>query len=185
MQASADQLTSTSRTASAKACGASLRCGRTWPERGARHPPGRGKSRGREPARLSGEDARGALRGAHHRIQHLARSRTGGGRSARRSFHADRGDDRLGRGHGDVTYMPELLRVKGRLFLSMPQPNSREAEMCFRQSLDLSRRNAVVRTRTTRARPGASAAGGRAVRGGLGYGRSEGCRTPADDSGIV
>jgi predicted ATPase len=42
--------------------------------------------------------------------------------------------------NGDVTYMPELLRVKGRLFLSMPQPNSREAEMCFRQSLDLSRR---------------------------------------------
>ena len=36
--------------------------------------------------------------------------------------------------------MPELLRVKGSLLLSMPQPSGDEAEMCFMQSLELSRR---------------------------------------------
>jgi len=35
--------------------------------------------------------------------------------------------------------MPELLRVKGGLFLSMPHPNSDAAEACFAQSLELSR----------------------------------------------
>jgi hypothetical protein len=46
--------------------------------------------------------------------------------------------------NGDVIYMPELLRVKGGLLLSMPQPKSGEAEMCFTQSLELSRRQALV-----------------------------------------
>jgi predicted ATPase len=42
--------------------------------------------------------------------------------------------------NGDVTYMPELLRVKGGLLLSMPQPRGDEAEKCFMGSLELSRR---------------------------------------------
>lgn len=42
--------------------------------------------------------------------------------------------------NGDFIYMPELLRVKGALLLSMPQPRVEEAEMHFIQSLELSRR---------------------------------------------
>jgi predicted ATPase/DNA-binding winged helix-turn-helix (wHTH) protein len=42
--------------------------------------------------------------------------------------------------NGDVTYMPELLRVKGGLLLTMPQPSAADAEKHFMQSLDLSRR---------------------------------------------
>jgi predicted ATPase len=42
--------------------------------------------------------------------------------------------------NGDVAYMPELLRVKGSLLLSMPQPSIDDAETCFMQSLELSRR---------------------------------------------
>jgi predicted ATPase len=42
--------------------------------------------------------------------------------------------------NGDVKYTPELLRLKGGLLLSMPQPKSDEAEFCFTQSLELSRR---------------------------------------------
>jgi tetratricopeptide (TPR) repeat protein len=41
---------------------------------------------------------------------------------------------------GDLAFMPESLRVKGRLILSMRQPNEDEAEMCFTRSLELSRR---------------------------------------------
>jgi tetratricopeptide (TPR) repeat protein len=42
--------------------------------------------------------------------------------------------------NGDASYMPELLRVKGGLSLSMPQPNADDAEICFVQSLEWSRR---------------------------------------------
>jgi tetratricopeptide (TPR) repeat protein len=42
--------------------------------------------------------------------------------------------------NGEVSYLPELLRVKGNLLLSMPQPSVEEAEICFTQSLELSRR---------------------------------------------
>ena len=42
--------------------------------------------------------------------------------------------------NGDFVYMPELLRMKGALLLSMPQPNSTDVETCFMQSLELSRR---------------------------------------------
>ena len=42
--------------------------------------------------------------------------------------------------NGDASYMPELLRVKGGLLLSMPQPNADDAEICFVQSLEWSRR---------------------------------------------
>lgn len=41
---------------------------------------------------------------------------------------------------GHLSYMPELLRVKGSLRLLMPQPDAAKAEMCFRQSLDWSHR---------------------------------------------
>jgi ATP/maltotriose-dependent transcriptional regulator MalT len=42
--------------------------------------------------------------------------------------------------NGDVSYMPELLRVKGGLLVSMPQPGVDDAEMYFMRSLELSRR---------------------------------------------
>ena len=42
--------------------------------------------------------------------------------------------------NGNLVYLPELLRVKGGILLSMPQPDSDTAERCFRQSLALSRR---------------------------------------------
>jgi predicted ATPase len=42
--------------------------------------------------------------------------------------------------NSDAAYMPELLRVKGRLLLSKPQSNAGEAELCYMQSLELSRR---------------------------------------------
>ena len=42
--------------------------------------------------------------------------------------------------HGDLCYMPELLRMKGGLLLLMPQPGRDDAEMCFARSLELSRR---------------------------------------------
>ena len=41
---------------------------------------------------------------------------------------------------GEVFYMPELLRVKGGLLLAMPEPEVHEAETCFNDSLELSRR---------------------------------------------
>jgi predicted ATPase len=41
--------------------------------------------------------------------------------------------------NGDRCYMPEALRVKGNVLLSMPQPDGAAAELCFRQSLELSR----------------------------------------------
>jgi predicted ATPase/DNA-binding winged helix-turn-helix (wHTH) protein len=42
--------------------------------------------------------------------------------------------------NGDDLYMPELLRVKGGILLSMSQRRLEDAETCFMQSLDLSRR---------------------------------------------
>jgi predicted ATPase/DNA-binding winged helix-turn-helix (wHTH) protein len=41
---------------------------------------------------------------------------------------------------GEMFYMPELLRVKGGLLLSMPEPEVHEAETRFNESLELSRR---------------------------------------------
>ena len=40
---------------------------------------------------------------------------------------------------GDLSYMPELLRVKGGLFLSRREPGIEDAEDCFMQALELSR----------------------------------------------
>jgi predicted ATPase/DNA-binding winged helix-turn-helix (wHTH) protein len=42
--------------------------------------------------------------------------------------------------NGDTCYAPELLRVKGALLLSAPEPSRNEAETCFVQSLELSQR---------------------------------------------
>jgi predicted ATPase/DNA-binding winged helix-turn-helix (wHTH) protein len=42
--------------------------------------------------------------------------------------------------NGDASFMPELLRVKGNLLFSMPQPRIDEAEIYLVQSLELSRR---------------------------------------------
>ena len=47
---------------------------------------------------------------------------------------------RLVEASGDACYMPELLRVKGGLLLSMPQPRADDAELCFMHSLEVSRR---------------------------------------------
>ena len=102
--------------------------------------------------------------------------------------------------NGDLSYMPELLRVKGGLLLSMPQPSVDDAEMCFMQSLELSRRQGAraweLRTAIDLAalladqgrsdeRSRAFAAGIRAIRRGLGYGGSESCRTSVGDLGLI
>jgi predicted ATPase/DNA-binding winged helix-turn-helix (wHTH) protein len=47
---------------------------------------------------------------------------------------------RLVETNGDVSYLPELLRVKGNLLLAMPRPDADDAETCFTRSLELSRR---------------------------------------------
>lgn len=41
--------------------------------------------------------------------------------------------------NGDLCYMPELWRVKGKLICSTPEPNLKDAENCFTRSLGLSR----------------------------------------------
>jgi predicted ATPase/DNA-binding winged helix-turn-helix (wHTH) protein len=45
--------------------------------------------------------------------------------------------------NGDTVHMPELLRLKGNLLLSKPQPRVADAELCFTQSLELSRRQSA------------------------------------------
>jgi hypothetical protein len=42
--------------------------------------------------------------------------------------------------NGDLVRMPEVLRVKGSVLLSLPRRRPDDAEMCFVQSLDWSRR---------------------------------------------
>jgi predicted ATPase/DNA-binding winged helix-turn-helix (wHTH) protein len=46
--------------------------------------------------------------------------------------------------NGDRFYMPELLRMRAKVLLSLPQPKSDEAESCFTESLELSRRQGAV-----------------------------------------
>jgi predicted ATPase len=41
--------------------------------------------------------------------------------------------------NGDSSYLPEALRIKGCLFLRMPQSSAVDAETCFARSLELSR----------------------------------------------
>lgn len=50
---------------------------------------------------------------------------------------------RLVEANGDLSYMPELLRVKGSVLLSMPHPMGDDAEICFMQLLELSRHQAA------------------------------------------
>jgi len=45
--------------------------------------------------------------------------------------------------NGDLSYMPEVLRVKGSLLASKPQPSVDDAEKHFTQSLELSRRQSA------------------------------------------
>jgi predicted ATPase/DNA-binding winged helix-turn-helix (wHTH) protein len=45
--------------------------------------------------------------------------------------------------NGEFYYLPELLRVKGNILLSMP-PHTDEAEACFARSLELSRRQGAL-----------------------------------------
>jgi hypothetical protein len=47
---------------------------------------------------------------------------------------------RLVEANGELLYMPEALRVKGSVLLSNPSRRTDEAQMCFIQSLDWSRR---------------------------------------------
>lgn len=46
--------------------------------------------------------------------------------------------------NGDVSYMPELLRVKGNVLLALPEPRYEEAQACFMHSLDWSRRQGAL-----------------------------------------
>jgi hypothetical protein len=46
---------------------------------------------------------------------------------------------RLDQADQALSYVPELLRVKGSVLLSMPQPMGDDPELCFMQSLELSR----------------------------------------------
>ena len=76
---------------------------------------------------------------------------------------------RLVEANGGLSHMPESLRVKGNVFLLLPQPRHDDAEACFMQSLELSRRQGAraweLRTATDLAAllasPGESRAHGR------------------------
>ncbi|MCP3386807.1 winged helix-turn-helix domain-containing protein [Bradyrhizobium sp. CCGUVB4N] len=57
-----------------------------------------------------------------------------------RSAHLVDDAIRLVERSGDHLYMPELLRMKGKVLLSRPQPNIEEAEDLLQQSLEQSRR---------------------------------------------
>ena len=90
---------------------------------------------------MPGEAPRGALRVLSYGVQHL-RSLKDLRRSAGSPKASALVDETIRQveANGDLCYMPELLRVKGGLLLSMPQPGGDEAETCFMQSLELSRR---------------------------------------------
>jgi predicted ATPase/DNA-binding winged helix-turn-helix (wHTH) protein len=46
--------------------------------------------------------------------------------------------------NGDLSYLPELLRVKGGILLALQQPRPHDAEACFKQSLEESRRQGAL-----------------------------------------
>jgi predicted ATPase len=46
---------------------------------------------------------------------------------------------RLVEAKGDITYLPEILRLKGSILLQMQKSRTSDAETCFKQSLELSR----------------------------------------------
>jgi predicted ATPase len=62
-----------------------------------------------------------------------------GGRFAEAIALIDETEKRI-EANGDLSYMPELFRVKGNLLCSMPQPVLQDAETCLVQSLEWSRR---------------------------------------------
>ena len=51
---------------------------------------------------------------------------------------------RLVEENGDLVYMPELLRMKSRVLLSFKPSKLNEAERCFTQSLEWSRRQGAL-----------------------------------------
>jgi predicted ATPase len=71
--------------------------------------------------------------------------------------------------NGDLSCMPEPLRVKGRLLLARPQPAGDDAERCFLQSLELSRRQGM---RAWELRTAVDLATLLAARGRTGHGRT-------------
>jgi hypothetical protein len=46
--------------------------------------------------------------------------------------------------NGDLFAMPELLRIKGEIFMSMREPETSKAEACFEASLDLAARQGAL-----------------------------------------
>ena len=65
------------------------------------------------------------------------------GSFGRGEFLGHKGRDRnqcLVERNGDHLYMPELLRIKGKVLLLLAEPEAEQAEARFMQSLDLSRR---------------------------------------------
>jgi tetratricopeptide (TPR) repeat protein len=46
--------------------------------------------------------------------------------------------------NGDLVFMPEVLRVKGKALRSLPQPSLQEVKRCFVESLDWSRRQGAL-----------------------------------------
>jgi predicted ATPase/DNA-binding winged helix-turn-helix (wHTH) protein len=85
------------------------------------------------------------LRAARHEILSteftiaLAQGLTAIGRSSESKVLIDERIQQVEVG-GETLYVPELLRVKGIVLLSMREPDHREAEICFKESLELSRR---------------------------------------------
>src|SRR6516162_6215240 len=107
---------------------------------------------------------------------------------------------RLVEANGELLYMPEALRVKGSVLLSMPQRRAHDAQMCFIQSLDWSRRQDArsweLRTAVDLAALWATQGQPESARAllspileqfveGLEYGGSDGSGTPAGHFAVV
>ena len=117
-----------------------LRCGWTRAQRGVGHPPGRCKD---------GVESLQSCLQAIHAVRYellttefnisLAQGFAAIGRFAEGITLVDETIRRV-ETNGDDLYMPELLRVKGSLLLSKPHRCVDDAEVCFTQSLELSRR---------------------------------------------
>ena len=129
----------------------------------------------------------------------LARG-TCGARSVRRRHRIDRRDDQAGRGKrgpllhagvaaGEGQRSALDAAAEARRRRSVPHAVARIEPSSRRASMGAAYRNrsgsAVGRSRTIRKRPRAFAAGIRAIRRGLGYGGSEGSRTPVGDLGLI
>jgi predicted ATPase/DNA-binding winged helix-turn-helix (wHTH) protein len=88
------------------------------------------------------------LRAARHEILNteftiaLAQGLTAIGRASEGKVLIDERIEQVEVG-GETLYVPELLRTKGRILLSMREPDRREAEICFKASLELCRRQGM------------------------------------------